>query len=511
MSNENADTDDLLEAIPSSLLKPEQVARWGSGRELPTYKLLRKPVNLEELNSCSQAMPIWWDNETLAYVAPRGIYGSPMYGQGQHLFVDYVDKGFKLHIVGKTDEAIAQTAAFFMSLEEDSSTKESSRVFFSSMCSRTIDFSGAGSQCLIHLFERAPSRHVHFLHVSLSSEQSIVLATRPQPVQLTFQSCSFIDEGTAFVTALENRKSSFGSLTIQFLTGGTTGLKNVNMRRLFKVDVISHLSLSSLIKEEELVLLPFSAPVDALDYTIDARLLANADFQPVKIWTKKLSLAIWLGKNRRTPTLARDAESILTTAVNSLLRRVADIGHFLELDFRLFEQYPFVMPDCAVEELFRATLANTNLQVLVLARRFGDLDRDSRMEKLCTVLKEHEGLTTLKINIRDSAFGPHLSHLRDLLSHNRRITVMNEMGDVYTDGSAIDELYSLNRFYRNSARLAVGPTSERSPLVATALMNSTTANFQRSALLLSDHADALHELVQFARLDELDQEGVAPI
>ena len=61
----------------------------------------------------------------------------------------------------------------------------------------------------------------------------------------------------------------------------------------------------------------------------------------------------------------------------------------------------------------------------------------------------------------------------------------------------------LNRLYRGSAGLIGKPLAERSSLVVTALMESASDDLQRSALFLSDHTDALYDLVQFARLEEL--------
>lgn len=70
----------------------------------------------------------------------------------------------------------------------------------------------------------------------------------------------------------------------------------------------------------------------------------------------------------------------------------------------------------------------------------------------------------------------------------------NEDGKIYSDGVIVDELYSLNRFYRGSMDLVVDPPSERSLLVVTALVERASYDFQRSSLLLSNHADVLHEL-----------------
>jgi hypothetical protein len=76
----------------------------------------------------------------------------------------------------------------------------------------------------------------------------------------------------------------------------------------------------------------------------------------------------------------------------------------------------------------------------------------------------------------------------------------------YSDGSAIDELYSLNHIYRGSANLSVEPPPERPSLMMTTLMKSASNNFRRSALLLSNHVNVLRELVELARLNERSED-----
>lgn len=81
----------------------------------------------------------------------------------------------------------------------------------------------------------------------------------------------------------------------------------------------------------------------------------------------------------------------------------------------------------------------------------------------------------------------------------------NDVGDVYSDGLLTDELFSLNRFLWGSSdpNPMTEPPSER-PL------KNASNDLQRSALFLSNHADVLHGLVQFARLDELFGDGFPP-
>lgn len=124
-----------------------------------------------------------------------------------------------------------------------------------------------------------------------------------------------------------------------------------------------------------------------------------------------------------------------------------------------------------------------------------------QLETLFEGLKNHKGRLTLKIDVSDEAFGPNYSYLQNLLSHNRKLTVMDDCNDIYSDGVVIDTLYSLNRFYQGSEDFMGASTSERPSLVTTALKEIASNDFRRSALLLANHTDVLYELIQCANLD----------
>lgn len=112
---------------------------------------------------------------------------------------------------------------------------------------------------------------------------------------------------------------------------------------------------------------------------------------------------------------------------------------------------------------------------------FDDLNWGLHIVTLCKRLKDHKGLRTLKVSAfqqdepfnDEAVFGRNYSYLRELLSHNRYITVTDDDDAIYTDGCClVDELYSLNRFYRGSAGLLMEPPPERPSLVTTALRPS---------------------------------------
>ncbi|GAX17699.1 hypothetical protein FisN_10Lu418 [Fistulifera solaris] len=86
---------------------------------------------------------------------------------------------------------------------------------------------------------------------------------------------------------------------------------------------------------------------------------------------------------------------------------------------------------------------------------------------------------------------------------------MDSCGQRFTKGSSIDKLYALNAFYRGSTSLQKEPDSLRSSLVGSALTESSSANFQYTALLLANHADKMCELLDGFTLESVDDAGQA--
>lgn len=496
MSNEE-DTSLLFGVIPSFLLIPEQVARWDHVKESHTFTLLRKPNNLQELNKYKGGVAIWRDNGTLIYVEPSDrSYSHDPYRQYEQAFrqrclsLHFGTNGPTLCIVGRTDDSIAETAAYFMELEEP--TEGSS--FFEVVGREAFDFSAVPARCLSRICEATPSRSVYLNNVTLSAEQSVVLATTAHPT--TLLGCVFEDGGAAFVKALRNRQSSFGSLTFDT----STGLNDKNLKRLFKVETIDQLTLP-LLDHDEIGLRALSAKVNFLDYRIGLSSLSCAGFQPLNIVTKRLALVIH-----------HNLDDFPTQITLWFLRCLADLGHFVELKLRFnFWGNESDTPECVVQALVRAILANSNLNILDLSDSNGSgetLNWGPHLRTILKCLEDHKGIHTFRVDVDDKeeAFGPDYIYLRHLLSRNRNITVTDRNGKAYTDGSLINELYSINPFYCGSADLLVRLPLERPLLVATTLVKSASNEFQRSALLLSDHTDALYELIHSANLSEQNHE-----
>jgi hypothetical protein len=211
MSIEHENNNVLLGVIPSKCCLPKQVARWYEEGDSPnlTYRLLRTPVDLDEFNDYNCRLAIWRENGTLTYLTPfrrRGEHEHLPTEDDPFLILKFSDEGPFLGITGRDFVAMVETIAFFMNLEGPAT--KSSAVTIDTYGATFLDFHNAGVRCFMGLFETAPFRSVTVGDFTLSEEQSIVLATRPHPVQLTFCGTEFEDEGTVFVDALVDRRSS---------------------------------------------------------------------------------------------------------------------------------------------------------------------------------------------------------------------------------------------------------------------------------------------------------------
>ena len=180
MSNKRhkTSTTALLEIIPSNACTPEQVARWDDGTEWPTYRFLRVPMNLQELDT-HKRIAIWRDNGTLTYLLPRIDCELPS-NDANLLSIACFGTNTRLFIVGKTNEAVTETAAFFIELKEPMDWEllheYEARALQDTECSlhintngRAFDFSTAPPHCLTRIFDvyPYPSREVGLCNLTI--------------------------------------------------------------------------------------------------------------------------------------------------------------------------------------------------------------------------------------------------------------------------------------------------------------------------------------------------------
>ncbi|GAX17374.1 hypothetical protein FisN_5Hu011 [Fistulifera solaris] len=136
------------------------------------------PAILEDVRKLGQRAAIWRENQTLTYVS-WGFDDGPGDAHN-YLHCGFGKDDVHLCIVGSTHDAMAQTAAFFLSLVRATSNF-SCLLIANDTDFSAIDLSAAQSQCFLDIFREIPSLHLEFQYISLSAVQSIVLATIPHP------------------------------------------------------------------------------------------------------------------------------------------------------------------------------------------------------------------------------------------------------------------------------------------------------------------------------------------
>ncbi|GAX18873.1 hypothetical protein FisN_26Hu175 [Fistulifera solaris] len=362
------------------------------------------------------------------------------------------------------------------------------------------------------LMDATPGRQYAFTAGEWSAEQSIVLATRPYSVDLTLGQSSngyacfeFQDGGTAFVKALETREKIFGSLCldVDYSDEDWTPLSNKNLKRLFQIETwFEKLTLPML--DPSVALLAFSAKTKALVYELDPGYFEESDFQDLQVVSKILDIKINFDSSD-DDGYNNNWDKLLL----AFLQRLAALGHFERLKISLYCDEKVVEEKAAAitNALMAVIQGNSNLMFLKLSEfELCCFDWSPQSHILFKAMEEHQGLETFVVKdypITD----PDYLWLKGLLLRNHNIMVLNSLGKRCSDGSVINNLYSLNRLYNGSARLLKESVLVRQQLVATILFENASKDYQRTALVLSQHTDLLCDLIESFSLDE----GVAPL
>jgi hypothetical protein len=192
----------------------------------------------------------------------------------------------------------------------------------------------------------------------------------------------------------------------------------------------------------------------------------------------------------------------------ALLNRMAILGHFKRFRFFISRRRKYNVEKVAliVEALIRAIKANEKLHYLHLVDYTGVEDPSAtwapHLQKLFQAFEVHKSLRTVVVG-NYLPKDPTYAWLSRLLSQNRNITVLDRSGNQISNGTSIDKIYALNRLYNGSAELVKeSHASLRLFLVTMALVESALQNYQRTAVLLSQHVDSLYDFIQNNNVDD---------
>ena len=345
-----------------------------------------------------------------------------------------------------------------------------------------------------------------------SAKQSVILATRPYPLNIELTCFGLKDKGTAFVDALEKRQQpSLGSFIIHDVNEDAKLFSSANLKCLFKLDMtFKMLKFGAL--QKECALLPLSVKTDTLVYKIEAVHFQPTEIDSLDIVAKNLEVTIYLN----------DVEDCFEPLV-SFLNRIAELGHFERLSFFVAywgdgynEEHDVDDDGRVAEALIRAIIANPKLEFLDISRAADCVRWFYHFKEIFEVLEDRKTLRTFILPdlvaplfyMKDKKFErlclrhPVNDYLEKLISRNRNITVYDRFHKKCSIAPRIHKIYSLNAFFNGSAEVVKEASSERLLLVAAALIERAAKNFQYSALLLSGHTDMLCDLIKDINVEE---------
>ena len=485
----------LLEIIPSSQLQPHQLVQYRDGEVWPACKFRRTPQSVEEFDECTSKFSIWQENGTRILMGPLRVSDDHVLSFDDMnanntmptRYVDLADddrcffvffNDWSCTIVGKSDHAVAETATFLWGLSEWSWCLEV-------RCSRRrFDFSVVSLEQLAFLFRTRPLVRIKLDVANISPAQSRFLAEFPdsKDLILDLSSNAFSDGGDTFVNSLRASGPSFGTLTMFNKSYPDSEI----FRRLLQAGTLDKLVMPS-VRPSQIRQL-FSALVKEVDFTINVEEALGLPLQwsTVDIIPKKLTLTFKV----------RYDSGAHTEFVCSFFRRVAELGTFTKFDFDLGYTGCQDLPARAANALIHAVTANRGLEELALHQshyEIGPYLKDIFVMAAC-----HDGLACLRIDTYPVETDPHYLLLKRLLKRNLRIQVIDHDKDRVTNGDEIDRLYESNLFCRNSRGLAEEPLSLLPSLVGEALIRSGNNDFRRFAFLMTNHTDAVCELVQYS-------------
>ena len=373
-----------------------------------------------------------------------------------------------------------------------------------------FDAAALSAEQLIRILDSNPTRKLFGVRTGTwNAEQSVIFATRSYPFDLLFASpcpsddgtLAFHDGGTAFVDSLQTRHSSFGCLHLLFYPNAMY-FSRASITRIFEFEnAFEALNVGYL--DREIALLPLSAKVNTLTYAIYSQDVQAQDFDSVDIAANDLTLKIFIDETsegwERLPT--------------AFLDRVGASRHLHKLNLSVDIERAAIFAETLPVAAALVRVIHTNPQLTALHLNpsgGGHFGWTLHLHDVFEAMEDHPGLRTFAVSI-DTTDPFDYSSQERLLSRNRIIAVCDCDGEKITNGSRIDNIYALNRFYHGSALLVKESTALRPQLVTATLTERVPGNVPYTALLMSNHTDVLCELVVGLNLDYMTEETISSV
>ncbi|GAX23129.1 hypothetical protein FisN_33Lh018 [Fistulifera solaris] len=477
----------FLELIPEAQPKPKVPKVWYAGREkIATYKFQRLPtlIDLEQMTSESKLWSIWQENDTLIVTVGvvRQNRNHLICVNDHFIRLTFNDSWLSFQsgkssytVIGKSDYAIAETAAFLWSLDI---IEECSYI-----CGcKSFDFSVVSLDQLSLFFQPHPTR-INISLSNISPRQSVFLTQFQHPISLHFfanfssLNCfsalnRFSDGGKAFVESLLQRDSPFGDLCLE---ASDTEM----FHRLLQVKAINTLEVKC--PDHMRDSLPiFSAAAKRLKfYCSEVQMKTTMDWSTVKL-PKELDLSF---------ACHEEAHSHIVCA---FLRRMAELKDVVKLELHLLNAG--LVRGELTTALIQAVDANQSLVEIIL---HNDFFCRSQWKEMLETMKRHKSFRRFIVPSCPKRLDPDYSMLKRLLKRNRHIDFLRDNGPRNDD--EVNWLYGDGFFIQMCQRdLQHEPVSLLPSLVGEILTQSASNDFRRSALVMATHGGALCALVQYA-------------
>ncbi len=256
----------LLQRIPKEQLSSQQKALRKKSSP-PLHTLFREPSSLTEFDSKTQ-LAIWRDNGTILVWNCDDENEELFRGRYLHFsFEGMIDVDCTIY--GETDDAIAETFTYFVSLHQPADTARAVLLCYCPSDS-PLDLHNLQPAQLAHILDSNPARRIE-ISATINAEQAHVLATRPYPLDLKLSRPRHRLSGCPGAY----RTTPFGSLFV--FCGKEDSLSRRNFQRLLELDhVVEELEISA--PNRASTLLPFSAKVNILHYRVLGWFLQPEEF-----------------------------------------------------------------------------------------------------------------------------------------------------------------------------------------------------------------------------------------
>ena len=445
------------------------IAKHRDAPSIPMIRFNSPPASINELlGHCEEGVLVWIDDQETLVLIYFHEFSLQITKKKCFEMTIHFDEEIKIsvRIYGASVDRILEQLLFFGRLP----VAENTEMIGVTFRFRNVTFNDRHEDQLALLLDAIPTSNITFVDGSrVNSIFSEILATRPGPIQLTFDDRATMDSGE-FLDHLRDRLESdettiFGSLFL-----GDVPVEDDDLEWIVDhLHLFESLQVGRLQNDQLLQLL--AAPMGRIGFAIDGR-NEGVDLSNTAIVAKDISIS--MQSNNAFPT----------NCMLSLLHRVGELGHLesLELDFWGSSSVPVEVRNA----LLRAMLYNKQLKELILYDRYITSNTKDHFASLAN----HEGLRILRLRRYPFSLDPEYAWLKQLLQRNRLLQAFCMYNHDGEFERVANKAYALNRFYLGSESLKNGQTSIRSSLLSAALTHNA-ACVERIWILLMHHMDIL--------------------